>query len=125
MRSCGRREQAHEPDLLMGWQTAASAIARWSGDGLQQGGIADAGVEQAQVVVDFGNGPTVVFRDRGFAAGRLLVDGNGRRQADRSTSVYHLSQNWRAQADNVRQRRWHIRHRWRSSRDDLPDPDRP
>ena len=53
--------------------------------------VADAGVEQAQVVVDFGNGP---YCRPGIAAGRLLVDGNGRRQAFDVVNVrfIHLSQ---------------------------------
>ena len=41
-------------------------------------GLADTGVEQAQVIVDFRDRP---YCRPGIAARRLLVDGNGRRQA--------------------------------------------
>ena len=53
--------------------------------------VADTGIEQAQVVVDFGNRAD---RRPRITAGRLLVDGNGRRQAFDIVDVglVHLAQ---------------------------------
>ena len=54
-------------------------------------GMADAGVQQAQVVVDLGDRPDGRAR---VAGGRLLVDGDGRRQAldEVDVGLVHLAQ---------------------------------
>ena len=54
-------------------------------------GHADAGVQQAEVVVDLGDG---AHRRPGVAGGRLLVDGDGRRQAldEVDVGLVHLAQ---------------------------------
>ncbi len=56
-----------------------------------QCGHADAGEEQAEVVVDLGDGAD---RGAGVAAGRLLVDGDGRRQAldEVDVGLVHLAE---------------------------------
>ena len=53
--------------------------------------VPDAGVEEPQVVVDLGDGPD---RRARVAAGRLLVDGDGRRQAldEVDVGLVHLAQ---------------------------------
>ena len=57
--------------------------------------VADAGVEQAQVVVDLGDRADGRAR---VARGRLLVDGDRRREALDGVDVglVHLPRNWRA-----------------------------
>ena len=54
-------------------------------------GMADAGIQKAQVVVDLGDGPD---GRAGVAGGRLLVDGDGRRQAldEVDVGLVHLAQ---------------------------------
>ncbi len=53
--------------------------------------MADAGIQKAQVVVDLGDGP---HGRAGVAGGRLLVDGDGRRQAldEVDVGLVHLAQ---------------------------------
>src|SRR5262249_11046651 len=67
--------------LRQGEDAADDLLAGLGGDGpaaLRTVALADAGVEDAQVVVDLGDGADGRAR---VAAGRLLLDADGRRQA--------------------------------------------
>ena len=78
-------ELEHPVDDLLG------GLARHGPPADRAVGVADAGVEQAQVVVDLGDGP---HRRAGVAGGRLLVDGDGRRETldEVHVGLVHLAQ---------------------------------
>ncbi len=76
----GRQDEEARP-LRQGQDAGEDLFARLGGDGPAAVGavaLADAGEEDAQVVVDLGDGADGRAR---IAAGRLLLDADGRRQA--------------------------------------------